>query len=91
MRSNPHAPLGFKNHVPRFYTKTGWLTWYGLACGYVEHKLVDGLDTSMWHEGGPCLHVRQSRLSGQNWIRVFWDTFDGPNKLTEARERFLEA
>ena len=87
-KRNPFAPVGFKQHVPRFYTLKGWLTWYGLACGYIEQKTADNVQTELWHDG-PCLHVRQHDFNTGK--RVFWDCFDGQNKLQEARQRFLAA
>jgi len=83
---NPHAPVGFKASPPGFYTATGWLTSYALACGYIEQKLRQGIQTTLWMEHG-CLHVRQHDFQSRG--RIFWDVFD--RNLTAARKRFLTA
>ena len=68
-----------------FYTESGWLTPYALACGYIEEHNRDNIWTSLWHEG--CVyHVRQHDHNEHK--RIFWDSFD---TLTEARRRYKQA
>jgi len=52
-------------------TKTGLLTAYGLACGYIQEKeLSPNVWVTLWHEGGPCYHVRaHDHNTGK---RLFW-------------------
>ena len=71
---------------PSFYTRDGWLTAYGLACGYIEKKIQQGIETTLWMEHG-CLHVRQHDFNKH--VRIFWDVFD--RNLTNARKRFQTA
>ena len=70
--------------MQRFRTARGRLTHYALACGYIETREVNGVSVTLWHEGGPCLHVRAHGPQG----RIFWDSFP---TLTEARKRFDKA
>lgn len=72
---------------PRFRTKAGRLTNYALGCGYVESVEIGSVSLSLWHEGGPCLHVR-AHDHGENFGRLFWETFE---TLTDARRRFDRA
>ena len=68
-----------------FKTKTGFLTHYALACGYVqEFNFLDNRLT-LWHEGGPSFHVRCHDFG--NSKRVFWLTFDN---LKNARIKFKQ-
>jgi hypothetical protein len=66
-------------------TKSGRLTAYGFACGYVEEHEKDQVRTVLWHEGAT-FHVRQHDHKQQK--RIFWDTF---TSITEARRRFDKA
>lgn len=80
-----------QNPSPSFKTKTGRLTPYALACGYVElyetkPRETRGESLTLWHEGGPLYHVRQH--NHDNGKRIFWDSFE---KLSEARKRFDKA
>lgn len=62
-------------------TKTGKLTSYALACGYVETKTKGPLVIRLWKES-QSFHVRMhSEKNG----RIFWDSFQ---KLNEARALF---
>lgn len=67
----------------KLLTKTGRLTSYGFACGYIEKKVVDFIQTTLWHEGGPCYHVRQHDFFTHK--RMFWEVFES---LHEARNFF---
>lgn len=71
--------------TPAFYTASGDLTLYALGCGYVERHELDGLQTTLWMEGG-VFHVRQHDFREHR--RVFWDVFD---TLAEARTRYRAA
>lgn len=66
-----------------FYTASGWLTRYALACGYIERAEKAGVSTTLWYEHGT-IHVRQHAESG----RVLWESFDS---LPQARARFKRA
>lgn len=68
----------------KFRTKTGRLTPYALACGYVEQcESPSAVRLTLWHEGGPCYHVRAHDHA--NHKRLFWDSFES---LSEARKRY---
>jgi hypothetical protein len=66
----------------KFKTKTGRLTPYALACGYIERKENDNLRLDLWHEGA-CFHVRAHDFA--NHARIFWESFES---LTQARKFF---
>ena len=72
--------------MDKFKTKAGRLTPYALACGYLEQFERDGNQVTLWHEGGPCFHVRQHDF--KNHERVFWDSFP---TLGAARRRYDKA
>lgn len=72
--------------MSKFHTTKGRLTPYALACGYIEQKERDGIRTTLWHEGGPCFHVRQH--DHNTGTRLFWDSFES---LPKARNRFDKA
>lgn len=66
--------------------KRGRLTDYGLSCGYVEFRELDGglYTIRLWKEHG-AYHVRMHhKYNG----RIFWDVF---STLTEARKRYRQA
>ena len=72
----------------KFKNKNGDLTHYALACGYLQQfkhsKNECELVLTLWHEGGPCFHVRlNSYDSIEGSTRHFWQVFDD---LTGARK-----
>jgi hypothetical protein len=67
---------------PKFFTKSGRLTPYALACGYIELDETNGTHTKLWFEGGTVYHVSQHNSRRE---RVFWDCFE---RLSAARKRF---
>jgi hypothetical protein len=87
----PNPPASYQEQ-PRFYTSKGWLTPYGLACGYIHnHTTPSGISTSFWMEHG-AIHVRQH--DHRTGTRVLWDTFipsEGPGQWTAARRRYALA
>ena len=76
---------------PKFYNKRGWLTPYGLACGYQEVAIeaypktveTSEVDVKLWHEGGTVYHVRGHDFAAHE--RLFWETFE---LLEDARKCF---
>lgn len=66
-----------------FHTKSGRLTPYALACGYIEQKDIDGVQVTLWNEGGPCYHVRAHNFKTHE--RIFWESF---TRLSDARRLF---
>jgi hypothetical protein len=71
--------------MPELKTKSGKLTAYGFACGYVESRDLDGglYSIRLWQEHG-VYHVRMHhKYNG----RIFWDSF---STLTEARKRYAQ-
>ena len=70
---------------PRFHTRSGLLTGYALACGYVEREC----GVTLWHEYG-VYHVRGPRewspIDGlsHEWIGG-WHTFE---RVADARKAF---
>ena len=78
------APVTYRN--PKFFNVHGRLTAYALACWYIEQRDINEKVTTLWHEGGPCYHVRQHDFKTNT--RVFWDSFDS---LPAARARYDQA
>lgn len=67
----------------KFKTKTGRLTLYSFACGYIERKRTrDDIETTMWMEHGT-FEVRQYDHTKNE--RVFWQGFES---LRQARNCF---
>ena len=64
------------------YTKTGMLTTYSLACGYIDRDESGFLCTTLWREHG-VYHVKQ--LDFLTHERKTWNTFA---TLAEARESY---
>ncbi len=60
-------------------TKSGELSSYGLACGYVERYEKNNVRLTLWKEHN-AYHVRKHNFN--DGTRIFWDTF---NTLTEAK------
>jgi len=71
---------------PKFYTKSGRLTPYALACGYIEEKYYGPIWIRLWFEGGIVYHV--SAYDTEAKERRFWESFD---TLTEARRYYDHA
>lgn len=69
--------------MPKLRTKTGELTPYGLACGYVQTHEVSDIRVTLWHEGGPMYHVRAHDFGEHR--RIAWDSFE---RLTDARKAY---
>ena len=68
-----------------FYLKTGELSAYSFACGYVEVDFIAEVRLSMWKEHNT-YHVRaHDNKAGQ---RLFWDVFD---TIGPARKRYRQA
>lgn len=64
-------------------TKTGRLTAYAFACGYIERKTTGhAIETTLWKEHGT-YHVRQ--YDALHKCRVFWQA---TGSLTTARQLF---
>lgn len=72
-----------KNQKDKFKTKSGKLTPYALACGYIEEKEKAGIHLKLWHDGGPYYQV--AAFDHDKGRRIFWDSFE---RLTDARRRF---
>jgi hypothetical protein len=81
---------------PKFYTKSGRLTAYAFACGYVEGDETvatptndrDGVTTELWKDGA--YQVRQNdwrhgAFRPDTGHRVLWEGF---HTLPEARARY---
>jgi len=68
-------------NVSRFRNANGDVSSYALACGYIQQRdLAPGVQITLWHEGGPCYHVRAHDHNEHK--RVFWHATES---LTEAR------
>ncbi len=70
-----------------FKTKSGRLTPYALACGYVERHetkpgTITGKSVTLWQEHG-VYHVRAHDYDAHK--RLLWESFDN---LTPARKCF---
>lgn len=77
------------------HNSEGWLTIYGLSCGYIEKRDEGPVSTQLWLEGA-CLHVRQHDHSeaGRKRYRhthvegrVFWESYE-LHELAKARRVF---
>lgn len=70
---------------PKFYTKSGWLTPYALACGYIEQKEYGSVQItlSMPSPGAGLYHVKAYDFKAHEWR--FWETF---TRLTDARKHY---
>lgn len=64
-----------------FKTKSGDLTHYALACGYVQRVDCHNVLLTLWYEGGTVFHVRGHEIEGRG--RLFWETFE---RLSDARK-----
>jgi len=66
----------------RFKNKNGDVSRYALACGYIQKReLAPNIEITLWHEGGPCFHVRAHDHNTHE--RIFWHA---TKSLTEARK-----
>lgn len=72
-------------HIMKMKTKSGRLTPYALACGYVERRSSGSVETELWREH-EVYHVRQHDHGEHR--RVMWESF---RLLADARRRFDEA
>lgn len=75
--------------VQKFRTKSGRLTPYAFACGYIEQRDLPGANdrrVTLWREGGPLYQVRANDFTKGE--RMFWDSFE---TLTAARKRYDRA
>ena len=68
--------------MDKFRTKSGRLTPYALACGYIERKETKTRRLELWHEGA-CFHVKAHDFAEH--CRLFWESFQ---TLSEARRYF---
>lgn len=66
---------------PRFHTKDGWLTAYGLACGYIEDRVCPTGRVRMHMEHG-VYHVRKFTRDNK---RIAWEV---RRSLRLARSEF---
>lgn len=68
----------------KFITKTGWLTQYALACGYIEtnegwkEKRIACLE-----KDSACFHVK---AYDENESRNYWESFDN---YGDAKKAFI--
>ena len=66
---------------PKFYNKTGQLTRYSLACGYIEMYESNSQRVTLWLEHNTLHVLATDFLRG----RLFWQS---PATLTEARRLY---
>ena len=64
-----------------FYTKDGFLSYYGFRCGYIERKEANNKYKTMWLEHN-CFHVRTGNIGVKY---TTWESFD---TLTEAKRYY---
>jgi hypothetical protein len=74
---------GPHNAPNQFYTASGRLSEYGLACGYVERHTTGAVDTELYREHN-CYHVRTFD-GDKRPTRVAWSVAD---TLTEAHKHY---
>jgi hypothetical protein len=70
----------------KFKTKAGLLTPYAFHCGYIQEAESNGINVTLFHEGGPLYHVRGNEINLGK--RLFWESFE---LLTDARAFFSKA
>lgn len=58
--------------MEKYKTKSGDLTPYALACGYIQQTEGNGVQVTLWHEGGPCYHVRAHNFTTHQ--RIAWES-----------------
>lgn len=68
----------------KFTTKTGWLSTYAHACGYLDTAERDG-DTSFMTMGKDGCYFVRARTNPRTW-----ECFDGPKARTDARAFFKQ-
>ncbi len=60
----------------KFKTANGELSTYALACGYIERIETPEHSVTLWHEGGPCYHVRHCGPDYQGMhLARNWETY----------------
>jgi len=67
-----------------FYTKTGKLSEYALACGYIESVELNGVILTL-EKDSACIHIKGYNNNIRD--REFWDSYD---TLTEARKEYTK-
>lgn len=70
----------------KFNNKNGTLTVYAFACGYIEQKETNKVQTTLWLEHG-VWNVRTHDFNTHT--RVKWDQFTY-KQLTKARKAFKQ-
>ncbi len=70
--------------MPKFLTKRGLISAYGLACGYIERKRLGTVSVSLWSEHG----VYHVRAHCSHHGRRFWESF---RTLSAARKHYNHA
>lgn len=70
--------------TPSLSTKSGKLTAYAFACGYIQRKSIALVDTTIWMECG-IYHIRRTDFNNTPAKRVFWET---AKTLNGARKIF---
>lgn len=68
--------------MPELRTKSGHVSAYGFACGYVESVYHGRVNVTLWQEHG-VYHVRAHDHGERR--RVFWESF---RLLSDARRHF---
>lgn len=69
-----------------FYNKSGQLSAYGFACGYVEKEESTYKKKEMYKEHN-CYHVKVFYYVNETSSLDLWETFDS-NELTKARKLY---
>ena len=69
----------------RFKLKSGDLSRYAFACGYVQSHICNGLELNLKHSGGSVYDLRG--YTQHPFAREFWDTFD---TIGEARKAYRQ-
>jgi hypothetical protein len=82
MTSIKSTILAYGWYKMEFYTKNGYLTSYGLSCGYIEKYIKDDKQITLWKEHG-VYHVRAHDFN--TGLRIAWHT---TYSLTEARKLY---
>jgi len=64
-----------------FKNANGDVSQYALHCGYIQKReLSPNVEITLWHEGGPCYHVRAHDFN--SGTRLFWFS---SGSLTDCR------
>lgn len=94
---NPYVTNGFEKErgsedLAKFYTKSGWLSEYALACGYQEYINAEefGLTIRLYSEMGNCYSIRLMEYKDDETPIMANRVWEQRTTLPEARRAMVE-